>query len=147
MGKVVGAIWRYMFAFSISNSSRISLFSPNCVSSLLHPFLSEAHTRGRHLRCGVFVFSLALGVYQSFPSLYHISGLALPYGSLVSLTQLAVLSYLPNRCFVRIRPPLSLDKPAFVLRFENESGNILVPRGALQNGDFCCTPHQQTCSK
>ncbi|KAL0166176.1 hypothetical protein M9458_038020, partial [Cirrhinus mrigala] len=40
----------------------------------------------------------------------------------------------PNRCFVRIRPPLSLDKPAFVRRFEN--GNIPVPRGALQNGDF-----------
>lgn len=94
MGKLVEAIWRYMFAFSVSNSSRISLFSSNCVSSLLHPFLSEERARGRHMRCRVFVFSLALGVYQSFPSLYHISGLALPYGSLVSLTRLAVLSYL-----------------------------------------------------
>lgn len=43
---------------------------------------------------GGFVFSLAVDVYQSFPSLYHISGLALPYGSLDSLTRLAVLSYL-----------------------------------------------------
>ncbi len=89
-----------MFAFSVSNSGPLSL--RNCVLSLYTHFslavwLRSAHS-GRRMRCGGggggVVFSLAVDVYQSFPSLYHISGLALPYGSLGSLTRLAVLSYL-----------------------------------------------------
>ncbi len=69
------------------------LFIP--ISLLLSGF--EAHTQGGVCEGGwggCVVFSLAVDVYQSFPSLYHISGLALPYGSLGSLTRLAVLSYL-----------------------------------------------------
>lgn len=92
-GELVGAISRYLFAFSVQNSCPLSL--SNCV---LSPFFFCCLAPKRTLRAayemGGFVFSLAVDVYQSFQSLYHISGLALPYGSLDSLTRLAVLSYL-----------------------------------------------------
>ncbi len=85
-----------MFAFSVSNSGPLSLC--NCVLSRYTHFslavwLRSAHS-GRRMRWGGgVVFSLDVDVYQSFPSLYTISGLALLYGSLGSLSRLAVLSY------------------------------------------------------
>lgn len=104
---------------------------------------SEAHAQGG-IWDGGFCVLISCGCLSVFPiSVSHIRiSSAVRQLRLSHPARCFVLP--PNRCFVRIRPPLSLDKPAFVRRFQQENGNIPVLRGALQNGDFCCVPYQQT---